>query len=130
MRAWDTYTGVENVVKNMLTSLRAVSELQNPAIRERHWQQLMAATKARSSLFFNATITVLFCTKDGIDWLPILYKRWNRLAANIRLMEKKATLKKHLKAYLFIENRICKSSSSSIYYPGKFFPLAGVGQSF
>ena len=45
MRAWDTYTGVENVVKNMLTSLRAVSELQNPAIRERHWQQLMAATK-------------------------------------------------------------------------------------
>ena len=45
MRAWDTYTGVENVVKNMLTSLRAVGELQNPAIRERHWQQLMAATK-------------------------------------------------------------------------------------
>ena len=45
MRAWDTYNGVENVVKNMLTSLRAVGELQNPAIRERHWQQLMAATK-------------------------------------------------------------------------------------
>ena len=33
--------GLENVVKNMLTSLRAVTELQNPAIRERHWQQLM-----------------------------------------------------------------------------------------
>lgn len=48
MRAWDTYLGVENVVKNMLTSLRAVSELQNPAIRERHWQQLMAATKVES----------------------------------------------------------------------------------
>lgn len=45
MRAWDSYTGVEDTVKNMLTSLRAVSELQNPAIRERHWQQLMAATK-------------------------------------------------------------------------------------
>ena len=45
MRAWDSYTGVEDSVKNMLTSLRAVSELQNPAIRERHWQQLMAATK-------------------------------------------------------------------------------------
>lgn len=47
MRAWDSYTGVEDSVKNMLTSLRAVSELQNPAIRERHWQQLMAATKVR-----------------------------------------------------------------------------------
>ena len=45
MRAWDSYTGVEDSVKNMLTSLRAVSELQNDAIRERHWQQLMAATK-------------------------------------------------------------------------------------
>lgn len=44
MRAWDTYTGVENVVKNMITSLRAVAELQNPAIRDRHWQQLMQAT--------------------------------------------------------------------------------------
>jgi len=47
MRAWDSYTGVEDNVKNMLTSLRAVSELQNPAIRERHWQQLMAATKVK-----------------------------------------------------------------------------------
>lgn len=50
MRAWDTYSGVENTVKNMLTSLRAVSELQNPAIRERHWQQLMAATKVCSEI--------------------------------------------------------------------------------
>ena len=47
MRAWDTYTGVEGVVKNMLTSLRAVSELQNPAIRDRHWHQLMQATGVR-----------------------------------------------------------------------------------
>lgn len=45
MRAWDSYLGLENTVKNMLTSLRAVSELQNPAIRDRHWQQLMLATK-------------------------------------------------------------------------------------
>lgn len=32
-------------MKNMLTSLRAVGELQNPAIRERHWRQLMNSTK-------------------------------------------------------------------------------------
>lgn len=47
MRAWDSYLGLENEVKNMLTSLRAVGELQNPAIRERHWQQLMQATKVK-----------------------------------------------------------------------------------
>jgi len=44
MRAWDAYTGVEATVKNMMTSLRAVGELQNPAIRDRHWTQLMQAT--------------------------------------------------------------------------------------
>ncbi|XP_029655175.1 dynein beta chain, ciliary-like [Octopus sinensis] len=45
LRAWDAYNGLETEIKNMLTSLRAVSELQNPAIRERHWIQLMQTTK-------------------------------------------------------------------------------------
>ena len=31
----------------MRTSLRAVGELQNPAIRERHWEQLVQATRVR-----------------------------------------------------------------------------------
>ena len=47
MRAWDAFTGLDSTVKNMVTSLRAVCELQNPAIRERHWQQLMQATQVR-----------------------------------------------------------------------------------
>ncbi|KAI1899527.1 hypothetical protein AGOR_G00062710 [Albula goreensis] len=44
VRAWDVYTGLEATVKNLLTSLRAVNELQNSAVRERHWQQLMSTT--------------------------------------------------------------------------------------
>uniref|UniRef100_A0AAY4DTI1 Dynein, axonemal, heavy polypeptide 9 like n=1 Tax=Denticeps clupeoides TaxID=299321 RepID=A0AAY4DTI1_9TELE len=44
VRAWDVYTGLESTVKNLLTSLRAVNELQNSAVRERHWQQLMRTT--------------------------------------------------------------------------------------
>ncbi|KAJ1529252.1 hypothetical protein ONE63_006052 [Megalurothrips usitatus] len=47
MRGWDTFISLEALLKNMVTSLRAVSELQNPAIRERHWRQLMAATKVK-----------------------------------------------------------------------------------
>jgi dynein heavy chain, axonemal len=35
----------EAMIKNLLTSLRAIIELQNPAIRERHWTELMVATK-------------------------------------------------------------------------------------
>jgi len=44
-RAWDLYARVEAQVKNMISSLRAVSELQNPAIKNRHWQELMAKTQ-------------------------------------------------------------------------------------
>ena len=44
MRAWDAFSGLDSAVKNMVTSLRAVGELQNQAIRDRHWEQLMQAT--------------------------------------------------------------------------------------
>ena len=47
MRQWNAYTGLETTVKNMLTSLRAVGELQNSAIRERHWEQLVQATRVQ-----------------------------------------------------------------------------------
>uniref|UniRef100_A0A6P7G4P0 Dynein beta chain, ciliary-like n=1 Tax=Diabrotica virgifera virgifera TaxID=50390 RepID=A0A6P7G4P0_DIAVI len=50
MRSWDTYIGLEATVKNTLTSLKAVGELQNPAIRERHWDQLMTSTKNLAAL--------------------------------------------------------------------------------
>ena len=48
MRAWDAFSGLDSAVKNMVTSLRAVGELQNPAIRDRHWSQLMQATQVYS----------------------------------------------------------------------------------
>lgn len=47
VRVWDVYTGLESTVKNLLTSLRAINELQNSAVRERHWQQLMNTTKVQ-----------------------------------------------------------------------------------
>lgn len=50
VRVWDVYLGLESTVKNLLTSLRAVNELQNPAVRERHWQQLMNTTGVQHSL--------------------------------------------------------------------------------
>lgn len=55
MRSWNTYLGLESTVKNTLTSLKAVGELQNPAIRERHWNQLMKSTKVFSGI-------ILVCT--------------------------------------------------------------------
>ena len=61
VRAWDTYLELEATVKNMLTSLKAVSELQNPAIRTRHWKQLMVATKVGAAWRG-------YCILAGVGW--------------------------------------------------------------
>uniref|UniRef100_A0A2K5TY45 Dynein axonemal heavy chain 17 n=1 Tax=Macaca fascicularis TaxID=9541 RepID=A0A2K5TY45_MACFA len=59
MKTWDAFVGLDNTVKNMITSLRAVSELQNPAIRERHWQQLMKATQVKFKMSEETTLADL-----------------------------------------------------------------------
>ncbi|XP_077967769.1 dynein beta chain, ciliary-like [Styela clava] len=59
MRAWDAFGGLDSGVKNMLTSLRSVGELQNPAIRDRHWQQLMQATQVKFAMNENTTLADL-----------------------------------------------------------------------
>lgn len=58
-RAWDAFTGLDSTVKNILTSLRAVAELQNPAIRERHWHQLMQATGVHFTMDDDTTLADL-----------------------------------------------------------------------
>ncbi|XP_051851510.1 dynein axonemal heavy chain 9 [Antechinus flavipes] len=59
MRPWDAFTGLDNTVKNILTSLRAVAELQNPAIKERHWNQLMQATGVKFIMNDDTTLNDL-----------------------------------------------------------------------
>ncbi|XP_067860662.1 dynein axonemal heavy chain 17-like [Heptranchias perlo] len=59
IRAWDAYSGLDNLIKNTMTSLKAVSELQNPAIRNRHWQQLMQATKVNFVMSEETTLADL-----------------------------------------------------------------------
>uniref|UniRef100_A0A671VQG9 Dynein axonemal heavy chain 17 n=1 Tax=Sparus aurata TaxID=8175 RepID=A0A671VQG9_SPAAU len=59
VRAWEAFTGLDNRVKNLLISLRAVAELQNPAIRPRHWHQLMAATGVRFKMDQDTTLADL-----------------------------------------------------------------------
>ncbi|NXG21537.1 DYH9 protein, partial [Grallaria varia] len=59
MRAWDAFTGLDSKVKNMLMALKAVAELQNPAIRERHWNQLMQVTGVRFVMDSDTTLADL-----------------------------------------------------------------------
>ncbi|XP_076856222.1 dynein axonemal heavy chain 9 [Brachyhypopomus gauderio] len=70
-RAWDAFSGLDGTVKNTLTSLRAVAELQNPAIRPRHWQQLMQATGVRFTMDQDTTLADLLslnlhCFEDEV----------------------------------------------------------------
>ena len=43
VKNWPCFKGLEDAVKNMQTSLPLVEELHHPAMRERHWNQLMRA---------------------------------------------------------------------------------------
>lgn len=44
VKNWPAYKGLEDAVKNMQVSLPLVQELHHPAMRERHWKQLMRTT--------------------------------------------------------------------------------------
>ncbi|KAM4689042.1 dynein axonemal heavy chain 11 [Discoglossus pictus] len=59
VRSWDAYVGLDLTIKNLITSLRAVTDLQNPAIRERHWNQLMTATKVQFIMNEQTTLSDL-----------------------------------------------------------------------
>lgn len=60
------YLETEMMIKNLLTSLRAITDLTNPAIRERHWLELMRATKVMTFILMFSNICVLFFKKRKI----------------------------------------------------------------
>lgn len=62
IRDWPLYTNVENLIKNMMTSLRVLIELQNPAMKERHWMELMEMTNVIIFMFL-VNITDFSSTK-------------------------------------------------------------------
>ncbi|KAL5106320.1 hypothetical protein TcWFU_007241 [Taenia crassiceps] len=63
VRAWPVFLGIEAEVRNMMTSLRAMNELQNPAIRGRHWSQLMSTTGVRFVMNENTVLAELLALK-------------------------------------------------------------------
>ncbi|ALC45571.1 CG41497 [Drosophila busckii] len=45
IRDWAPYVHIVGVLRELVASLRAITELQNPAITDRHWLELMQLTK-------------------------------------------------------------------------------------
>uniref|UniRef100_UPI0035900BF2 dynein axonemal heavy chain 17-like n=1 Tax=Myxine glutinosa TaxID=7769 RepID=UPI0035900BF2 len=56
LRSWDTFIGFDSSLRNYMKSLRSVGELQNTAVRERHWQELMNTTGVRFSMSESTTL--------------------------------------------------------------------------
>jgi len=54
---------MDNEIKNMMTALRAVTELQNPTIRDRHWKELFTATGANFTMSEQTTFADLLGVK-------------------------------------------------------------------
>lgn len=59
MRMWDAYLDVEAALKNLVIALRAITELQNPAIRERHWAELVDTTHVKIEIDESTTLSNL-----------------------------------------------------------------------
>lgn len=70
MRHWKPYIRLEVLIKNLVTSLRAITELQNPAIRERHWIELMHATKLMD--IYGKDLLVRFTMDDSTTLADLL----------------------------------------------------------
>ncbi|KAI2655454.1 Dynein axonemal heavy chain 11 [Labeo rohita] len=55
-RVWDVYVSLDCVLRDLLTSLRAVTELLNPAMRDRHWALLIRTTGVNFTLTEETTL--------------------------------------------------------------------------
>jgi len=79
IKSWNVYTGVDQHVKDMITSLRAVGELRSNAIRERHWKQLMKKTG------------VTFVMTDDMKFKDLLSLQLHRYEDDVRNIVDRAT---------------------------------------
>ena len=65
--------GLDNSVKNFLTSVPLVADLRSPAMRDRHWTQLMTTTKVSAA--DDRSIHHLGCSTSALVELFAKHKR-------------------------------------------------------
>eukprot|EP00741_Cyanophora_paradoxa_P005992 tig00000955_g5810.t1 len=77
---WECYKGLEDCVKNLLTSLPLVQDLHSPAMRDRHWKQLMRATGVLIQMDANFSLADLLALKlhEYVDAVAEIVDRANK----------------------------------------------------
>jgi dynein heavy chain len=68
VRDEDVFRGVDAMVKNFLVSVPLVADLRSPAMRDRHWQQLMSTTKVRLMLEVGVSTTAPWAGTAQASW--------------------------------------------------------------
>ncbi|KAJ3023806.1 hypothetical protein HKX48_000940 [Thoreauomyces humboldtii] len=79
IKGWDVYSGLDQAVKDMITSLRAVGELRSSAIRDRHWKQLMKTTG------------VTFVMTDDMKFEDLLSLQLHKYEDDVKVIVDRAT---------------------------------------
>lgn len=74
IRSWQPFVYIEKVLKNLVTSLRAITELQNQAIKDRHWLELMKSTGVRINRL-NASFSFKFHSILNLDLVLAIAQR-------------------------------------------------------
>ena len=130
MRAWDAFSGLDSTVKNMVTSLRAVGELQNKAIRDRHWEQLMQATQVLCVLYTTGSLSLFLSHTHSLSFSLTFFLRLSEHTIKqisqvlCTLVIRNFSTRTKLKSYLnqkvkssFNENTDPGPGKSSIVFP-------------
>ncbi len=89
LKNWPAFKGLEDSVKNMQTSLPLVEELHHPAMRDRHWKQLMRTTGVSFVMDSNFSLGALLALK--------LHEYQDDVMEIVDKAQKELTIEKQLK---------------------------------
>lgn len=84
IRTWKPFVYIERVLRNLVTSLRAITELQNTAIKDRHWLELMKLTGVWNNKSFNESTLMLSTQFTNSVEILIFYFQNNVLDIGVR----------------------------------------------
>jgi len=88
-RVWDVYKGLEDEVANMMVALPLIQLLKSPAMRQRHWKELMVVTST------NFTMDSNFCLADLVNLQ--LHRFEEDVEGVVIKSQKELTIEKNLK---------------------------------
>lgn len=123
VRSSDAFTGVDRVVKNFVVTCPIISSLRSPAMRERHWLELLEVVKLGSKLSTGSE--VVLPSSDHMMPLKVLLELNLHLYASEveEITEKAAKEAKHEDTLKNLENTWSAVAFTMAFYKDSDIPL-------